>query len=315
MRTYNEDLIVNGLIRSRDGFRPATNDWAIQRNGEYLEIREPEQSNKVWARFRDDVCLHLIGTPNLWVEGRIGVNTTSPTAKIDIQAPWSDWMFLRQERDVEGGGGFHIHNPWGNSNQWQGAPERNALTIAYRTSSGQDLWSEGFVFHGPTGNVGLGVPTPDERLCVRGNVKVSGDIALENADCAEEFALSGECDVEAGTVMVLDEAGAIHPSTVAYDRKAAGVVSGAGQFKPAIVLDRRDDGGRRVPIALMGKVMCKVDASLGPIGVGDLLTTSETEGHAMSAIDPTRAFGAVIGKSLGKLPDGTGMVPILVTLQ
>lgn len=81
MPTFDEDVIVNGRLRARDGFRPATDDWEIARNGEYLEIREPEQANKVWARFRDEVCLHLIGTPNLWVDGRIGVGTTSPTAK------------------------------------------------------------------------------------------------------------------------------------------------------------------------------------------------------------------------------------------
>ena len=46
---------------------------------------------------------------------------------------------------------------------------------------------------------------------------------------------------------------------------------------------------------LVGKVFCKVD---GAIDVGDLLTTSQTPGHAMKATDPQRAFGAVIGKAL-----------------
>ena len=315
MPTYNEDLVVNGLIRARDGYRPSTNDWEIVRNGEYLEIREPEQANKVWARFRDDVCLHLIGTPNLWVEGRIGVGSTNPTAKVEIQAPWSDWMFLRQERNRDGGGGFHIHNPWGHSNQPQGTNARNALVIAYRTSNGDSLWGQAFVFHGPTGNVGIGVPHPQERLHVNGNVRVTGDIALENADCAEEFAVSDIEPVEPGTVMILDEEGSIRPSTNAYDKKVAGVVSGAGSFKPAMVLNKKDTGGNRLPIALIGKVLCKVDADCASIETGDLLTTSPTLGHAMKALDPLKAFGTVIGKAIGRIKEGRGMIPILVTLQ
>jgi hypothetical protein len=35
----------------------------------------------------------------------------------------------------------------------------------------------------------------------------------------------------------------------------------------------------------------------------------------MRATDPTRAFGAVIGKALGSIDDGRGLVPVLVALQ
>jgi hypothetical protein len=55
------------------------------------------------------------------------------------------------------------------------------------------------------------------------------------------------------------------------------------------------------PIALMGKVLCKVDATQAPINVGDLLTTSPTAGHAMKADNPEKAFGTVIGKALSSL--------------
>ena len=60
----------------------------------------------------------------------------------------------------------------------------------------------------------------------------------------------------------------------------------------------------RCPLALSGKVWCKVDADWAPIEVGDMLTTSPTPGHAMRATDPARAFGAVIGKALGSLSVG-----------
>jgi hypothetical protein len=55
--------------------------------------------------------------------------------------------------------------------------------------------------------------------------------------------------------------------------------------------------GNRSPVALLGKVYCKVDADPAPVEVGDLLTTSETPGHAMKACDSTKAFGSVIGKA------------------
>jgi len=66
---------------------------------------------------------------------------------------------------------------------------------------------------------------------------------------------------------------------------------------------------------MVGKVFCKVDATHGPIGVGDLLTTSSVVGHAMRAGDPARSFGTVIGKALRPWRDGLGLIPILVALQ
>jgi hypothetical protein len=35
----------------------------------------------------------------------------------------------------------------------------------------------------------------------------------------------------------------------------------------------------------------------------------------MKAVDPIKAFGAVIGKALRPLKSGSGMIPILVALQ
>src|SRR5690606_36180256 len=98
-------------------------------------------------------------------------------------------------------------------------------------------------------------------------------------------------------------------------RRVAGVVSGAGNYRPGIVLDTRDGVGNRQPIALLGKVLCKADAAYGPIEIGDLLTTSPTPGHAMKADDSSRAFGAVIGKAMSSLNAGTGLVSTLIALQ
>lgn len=154
--------------------------------------------------------------------------------------------------------------------------------------------------------------------CTLNQVWVNGDCNLVNADCAEEFTVvSSDPDTQAepGTVMVLAEDGCVRYCDRAYDKCVAGVVSGAGSYRPAIVLDRRPGKGIRKPLALIGKVYCKVDAGSGPVEIGDLLTTSDTAGHAMKAADPLRAFGAVLGKALQPLKHGCGMIPILVALQ
>lgn len=148
-----------------------------------------------------------------------------------------------------------------------------------------------------------------------GNVIVTGDISLSNADCAENFDVPADAFAEPGTVMVLDEAGNLRESHQPYDKRVVGVISGAGDYRPGLILDRRESEAKRQPIALLGKVFCKADAAYGPIEVGDLLTTSNTYGYAMKVSDPLKAFGAVIGKALRPLKEGRGLLPILIALQ
>lgn len=152
------------------------------------------------------------------------------------------------------------------------------------------------------------------KVQVNGDLQVEGDIFLPGADCAEQFQFADCAEVEPGDVVVITDTGDLERSGKAYDRRVAGVVSGAGAYRPGIVLDSKA-GRERRPVALVGKVYCKVDARFGPIGVGDLLTSSPTAGHAMRAAEPDRAFGAVIGKALGALASGQGLVPMLVCLQ
>jgi len=147
------------------------------------------------------------------------------------------------------------------------------------------------------------------------NLTVDGDIVLTGADFAEDFDTANADFSEPGTVMILNEEGALSPSQSTYDKRVAGVVSGAGNYRPAIILDKQNVRSNRKPIALLGKVFCKVDATFASVGVGDLLTTSSTPGHAMKAVDPAAAFGAVIGKALRSLREGQGLIPILVCLQ
>jgi hypothetical protein len=152
----------------------------------------------------------------------------------------------------------------------------------------------------------------------KGNVVVTGDIqltALTGSDCAERFDIAGSDQCDPGTVMVMEHTGVLIPSWSEYDRRVAGVVSGAGGLRPGVILEGQPGTGRRLPIALIGKVYCKVVADDSPIEVGDLLTTSGILGHAMKATDPSRAFGAVIGKAIDPLAKGRGLIRILVALQ
>jgi hypothetical protein len=163
--------------------------------------------------------------------------------------------------------------------------------------------SAGVSGHNPGGTAGY----------FEGNVVVTGHIEFSGGDCAEHFTVAAGACATPGTVMVINAAGVLSPSAIPYDKRVAGVVSGAG-FTPGIVLDKQDTLAERRPIALVGKVCCQVDAGYGSIEVGDLLTTSPTPGHAMKADDAMRAFGAVLGKALQPLTAGTGLLPILVAL-
>ena len=105
-------------------------------------------------------------------------------------------------------------------------------------------------------------------------------------------------------------------STESYDRKVAGIISGANGVNPGMLMGQEEtiaDG--EYPIALSGRVYVYADTSNGPIQPGDLLTSSKKPGHAMKAKDYKKAQGAVIGKAMTELEEGTGFVLVLVNLQ
>jgi hypothetical protein len=182
---------------------------------------------------------------------------------------------------------------------------QHAGVSAFNNGGGSALWAEG-----KTAGFFIGEVTHNGNVTV-----VKGDITLTNGDCAEEFDIAAIGEIEPGTVMVLNQQGAVQPSQQAYDKKVAGVISGAGDYKPGLILDKKGPSEGRMPVALVGKVYCKVDARYASIEVGDLLTTSPTPGYAMKADDPFKAFGAVIGKALRSLEAGQGLIPVLVALQ
>lgn len=241
--------------------------------------------------------------------GNVGVGTADPQDRLDVNGNLIVSGSVRPAAATflapDGFAWFHIDN----------GPAQGRSIGRLRLSHGPNPGDYEIMSLVQTGNVGIGTADPQERLDVNGNVLVSGDIRLAGADCAEEFATTSADEIEPGTIMVIDDAGSLKPSAEPYDRKVAGVVSGAGNYRPAIVLDRQAGDVGRVPIALMGKTYAMVDATHNPVVIGDLLTTSPTRGHAMKATDVGRAFGAILGKALQTLDCGRGIIPILVTLQ
>ncbi|MGF6886034.1 hypothetical protein ABIA39_000002 [Nocardia sp. GAS34] len=102
----------------------------------------------------------------------------------------------------------------------------------------------------------------------QGDIRVTGDVYLTGGDCAEQFEISAVGQSEPGTVMVISSSGkTLEPSCRPYDTKVAGVISGAGDCRPGIVLDKQISDAKRADIALIGRVYCKVDADAAPITI------------------------------------------------
>ena len=171
-----------------------------------------------------------------------------------------------------------------------------------------------------TGKVGIGTANPAKTLDVVGDINASGaitggSIQAKYQDVAEWVESSQE--LSPGTVVVLDnsKSNQVIAATRAYDSRVAGVIS----LRPGLMLGEGGEG--RVLVATTGRVKVKVDATNGPIQIGDLLVTSNRAGFAMKSM-PINVGGArihrpgtLIGKALEPLAHGTGEILVLLSLQ
>jgi len=141
---------------------------------------------------------------------------------------------------------------------------------------------------------------------------------LQGGDYAESVDVSGDrAQYAPGDVLVVDPAaeGRFLKSSQPYSTAVMGIYS----TRPGVVGRRqksdRSHMAEEVPMAMIGVVPTKVTAEGGPIKPGDLLVTSSTPGYAMRGTDRSLLTGAIIGKALGHLNSGKGLIEVAVSLQ
>jgi hypothetical protein len=218
--------------------------------------------------------------------------------------------------------------PGGNQNT-VGGPHAFAAGFQARAMHGGAFvwadWSGGSPFESSAndqfliraaGGVGINTNNPQVALHVNGTARVCVLQIMGGCDVAEPFEMAGK-NIPKGAVVIIDEEnpGRLKLSERAYDKRVAGIVSGANGINPGLTLSQQQLGEGGQNVALSGRVYVLADASNGPIKPGDLLTTSSVPGHAMKVGEYTRAQGAILGKAMGGLKEGKGMVLVLVSLQ
>ena len=250
--------------------------------------------------------------------GNVGIGATAPGTKLDVAG-------TVRAGNADTNMGTHATYGTTYSAFWRQGADYSLLTngthsfVNAPSGSGNIYFraanTDKMILVGSSGNVGIGTASPTTKLHVVGDVTVTGNIAAKYQDIAE-WVESSE-PVNSGTVVVLDDTASnrVTASSQSYDTRVAGVVSA----QPGLTLG--EAGDTKVLVATTGRVKVKVDASAGPIKVGDLLVTSDTPGVAMksqpisvSGVQLHRP-GTLIGKALEPLQKGTGEILVLLSLQ
>lgn len=160
-----------------------------------------------------------------------------------------------------------------------------------------------------------------DALLVNGKTVINGEIYLNSKDdrlssgsIVEMFEIDNEEYISPGDLLVISEKGnsVLSHSRNEYDRRVIGVVAG----NPALIMNNTGKEEKLYPVALAGKVMCKVDARSRPVAPGDLIVTSNTPGCGMAGdIDSFNKVGTVIGKALDVLGEGIGVIPVFISMK
>ena len=137
-----------------------------------------------------------------------------------------------------------------------------------------------------------------------GNLAVTGTItgtasSAKYADLAENY--EADQNYEIGTVVEFGGEFEITEGKINSTR-VAGIIS----TNPAYLMNSDAKGNFILPVALSGRVPCKV---VGPAFKGDMMV-SAGDGYAIASSAP--AIGTVIGKSLENLAGGIGVIEVVV---
>ncbi|MBN1149261.1 MAG: hypothetical protein JXA78_18515 [Anaerolineales bacterium] len=256
-------------------------------------------------------------TGDVAIVKNLGVGTDAPEQKLHV---------MGISKFEPGSGELSISTP----GSWPGfiviAPNGHRRDIRFRNEGIQLLTNddgtlptnENGINIDESGNVGIGTMYPAAKLDVRGTARTQVLQITGGADLAEPFEIAGAQNVRPGMVVAIDpqHEGQLRIAGQAYDPMVAGCVSGANGIQPGLVMQQEGTlASGAFPVSLTGRVYCLADASYGAIQPGDLLTSSDTPGHAMLASDYARAQGAIIGKAMSALASGRGLILVLVTLQ
>ena len=252
--------------------------------------------------------------------GNVGIGTTNPGVKLEVAAAGGEQLRVTGPSNPY----LTITDTGGVSAFLQAASGAHSVLFGSTTNHLVAFYTNGTekMQISPGGNVGIGTTAGSTyKLDVNGNTNVTGNITLSGTINAKyqdvaEWVPSSE-QITTGTVVVLDstKSNQVISSTQAYDTRVAGVVSA----QPGLALGER--GEDKVLVATTGRVLVKVDASNGPIHIGDLLVTSDVRGVAMKSEPVTignrkiHMPGTLIGKALEPLENGSGKILVLLSLQ
>ena len=249
-----------------------------------------------------------------FLAGNLGIGVVAPEAPIHVDAISK---FGVKARAVGGAGSPTATAIWGigDGSVFSGP----AVGVYGQSDYGdgvQGVTSSSVWYGGYFDNTGGGTALFCDGLADVRSLRILGGADIVEGFDARDHSMSSE-KPEPGTVVVIDDAraGALATSTAPYDRKVAGVVSGANGITHGMKLGQDGALDGETLVAMTGRVYVKCSTENGAIRPGDLLTTSATSGHAMRATDHALAMGAVIGKAMSSLDARTGFVLVLVNLQ
>ncbi len=154
------------------------------------------------------------------------------------------------------------------------------------------------------------------RVDDQGSVFAAKGFFTGGVDYAESVAVTGErAAYQPGDVMAIDEKASdgFALTRTPYSTLVAGVYSTQPGMLASTHPMEPEKFAAEVPLAMFGIVPCKVSAENGAISRGDLLVSAATPGYAMKGTDKQKMLGAIIGKALDPLPQGTGVIRVLLS--